>query len=138
VKSVVVDTNVVLSFVTDRDLRQQRAAARLFEHAATGEHRIVLPQVVLIEIIYVLQNLYRTPPAQIAGLLEDLLAMPRLEADNEVAWHAVLEIWPGRVRDFADAVLMNVARTGDHAVATFDRKLGRALRRIGVASHPLR
>jgi len=64
--------------------------------------------------------------------------MPQVEADNEVAWHAVLEIWPGRVRDFADAVLMTVARTGDHKVASFDRKLTRALRRLGVASYPLR
>ncbi len=137
-KSVVVDTNVVLSFVTDRDPRQQRAAARLFEQAASGERRIVLPQVVLIEIVYVLQNLYRTRAAETAGLLDDLLAMPHVKAENEVAWHAVLEIWPGRVRDFADAVLMTVARAGEHAVASFDRKLTRALRSLGIASHPLR
>lgn len=137
-KSVVVDTNVVLSFVTDRDPHQQRAAAWLFEHAASGEHRIVLPQVVLIEIVYVLQNLYRTPVAEIAGLLDDLLGMPHVVADNEVPWHAVLEIWPSRIRDFADAVLMTVARTGDHKVASFDRKLSRALRRLGVTPHSLR
>ncbi len=137
-KSVVVDTNVVLSFVTDRDPRQQRAAARLFEHAVSGERRIVLPQVVLIEIVYVLQNLYGTPVAEIADLLDDLLAMPHVTAENEVPWHAVLEIWPDRVRDFADAVLMTVARAGDHKVASFDRKLTRALRRVGVAFYPLR
>jgi predicted nucleic acid-binding protein len=138
VKSVVVDTNVVLSFVTDRDPRQQRAAARLFERAASRERRVILPQVVLIEIVYVLQNLYRMPAPETAGLLDDLLAMPSVEVDNEVAWHTVLGIWPGRVRDFADAVLVTVARAGDHAVASFDRKLTRALRSLGVASHPLR
>ena len=92
----------------------------------------------LVEIVYVLQNLYRTPVAEIAGLLNDLLAMPHVAADNEVQWHKVLEVWPARVRDFADAVLMTVARTGDHTVASFDRKLTPALRRLGVASHPLR
>lgn len=137
-KSAVVDTNVVLSFVTDRDPAQQQAAARLFEQAASGELRVVLPQVVLIEIVYVLQNLYRTPAPETASLLDDLLAMPHVEADNEVAWHAVLEIWPSRVGDFADAVLVTVARTGDRAVASFDRKLKRALRSAGVKSLPLR
>ena len=137
-KSVAVDTNVVLSFVTDRDPRQQRAAARLFEDAASGERRIVLLQVVLVEIFCVLQNLYRTPVGEIAVLLDDLLAMPHVIADNEVSWHAVLEIWPGRIRDFADAVLIAVARSGDHEVASFDRKLTRALRRLGAVPYPLR
>ena len=137
-KSAVVDTNVVLSFVTDRNPLQQRAAARLFDQAASGERRIVLPQVVLVEIVYVLQNLYQTPATETADLLDDLLAMPRVEVDNEVAWHAVLEIWPSRLRGLADAVLVTVAKAGDHAVASFDRKLKRALRSVGVASLPLR
>ena len=85
-----------------------------------------------------LQNLYRTPVAEISGLLDDLLAMPHVAADNEVRWRAALEIWPSRVRDFADAVLITVAKAGGHAVASFDRKLTRALRHLAVASHPLR
>ena len=137
-KSVVVDTNVVLSFVTDRNPGQQRSAARLFEQAASAGIRIVLPQAVLVEIVYVLQNLYRTPAARVAALLGDLLAMPRVVAHDDVPWHRVLEIWPSRVRDFADAVLVTVARAGDHSVASFDRKLKRALRGLAVASHPLR
>ena len=132
-KSVVVDTNVVLSFVTDRDPHQQRAGARLFEHAASGEHRIILPQVVLIEIVYVFQNLYRTPAAKIAGLLDDLLGMPHVVVENEVPWHAVLEIWPKRLRDFADAVLMTVARTGGHKVASIGVAVRRWVTWHGVA-----
>ena len=137
-KSVVVDTNVVLSFVTDRDPRQQRAAARLFEDAAKGTLALVLPQVVLVEIVYVLENLYRAPPEQVAGVIEDLLAMPRLAAENEVSWTAVLALWPERVRDFADAVLVAVAKAGGQALASFDRRLTRGLRRFGISSHPLR
>jgi len=33
VKRIVIDTNVVVSFLTDRDLRQQELAARLFQDA---------------------------------------------------------------------------------------------------------
>ena len=137
-KSVVVDTNVVLSFVTDRDPRQQRAAARLFESAASGELRLVLPQVVLVEIVYVLENLYGRPAAEAAGVIRDLLSMPHVAAENEVAWRTVLALWPRRVKDFADGVLVAVAKAGGHALASFDRRLTGSLRRLAVTPHPLR
>ncbi len=137
-KSVVVDTNVVLSFVTDRDPRQQRRAARLFESAASRELLIVLPQAVLIEIVYVLRNVYRVPDAEIAGLLGDLLEMPNVEVVDEVPWRSVLELWPRTIAELADAMLVTVSKAGGHALASFDRRLTRGLRRFGVASRPLR
>ena len=136
-KSVVLDTNVVLSFITDRDPGQQRAAARLFDAAAGGDLRLVLPQVVLIEIVYVLENLYRMPSAEVAAILDDLLAMPRVVPENEVAWRVVLKLWPSRVRGFADAVLVAVARAGGHALASFDRRLVRRVGRLGTEPYPL-
>lgn len=41
-KRIVVDTNVLVSFLTDRDAEQQEMAAALFEAAAHGEVQIVL------------------------------------------------------------------------------------------------
>lgn len=137
-RSIVVDTNVVLSFVTDRNATQQRAAERLFERAASGAVRTILLQAVLIEIVYVLQNLYKVSPAEIAGLVDDLLAMPNVGVENELPWQEVLDVWPGPIRDLADAVLVTVARLGGHELASFDRKLARALRRHGVSAYPLR
>lgn len=136
-KGVVVDTNVVLSLITDRDLRQQSAASRFFGKAAAGELQIVLPQVVLVEIVYVLANLYRRPGPEIAALLGDLLAMPHLAVEDRVPWDSALRIWPQRVRDFADGVLVAVAKAGNHAFASFDRKLTRRVRRLAVESYPL-
>ena len=137
-KSVVIDTNIVLSFVTDRDERQQQAALRLFEGAAAGTLRLVVPQVVLVEIVYVLENLYRHPASEVAGVIRDLLSMPHVAVENEVPWRAVRALWPRRVRDFAGGVLVAVAKAGGHLVASFDRRLNGSLRRLAVTAHRLR
>ena len=44
VKRVVLDTNVLVSFLTDRDAEQQEQAAALFETAAQGEAELILHQ----------------------------------------------------------------------------------------------
>ena len=43
-KRIVIDTNVVISFLTDRDLRQQQMAGKLFEDAASARLEVVLHQ----------------------------------------------------------------------------------------------
>lgn len=135
-KTVVVDTNVFLSFVTDRDQRQQAQAAGLFESAADGQVQLILPQIVLTEIVYVMANLYKRPDQDIAELLADLLTMPHLRVEDRVRWSLVLDLWPERIFGFADAVLAAVATAGRHdAVASFDRKFLRRLANLELAPY---
>ena len=65
-KRIVVDTNVLVSFLTDRDARQQARAARLFEAAAAGEVQLILHQLVATELIYVLRTVYAVDAALVA------------------------------------------------------------------------
>jgi hypothetical protein len=52
---------------------------------------------------------------------------------DEVSWPGVLELWPGAVADFGDAVLAAVARQQlPEAVATFDGTFSKRLRRLGL------
>lgn len=132
-RRVLIDTNVLVSFLTDRDAEQQERAARLLEDAATGRHALLLHQTVLAELVYVLRNLYSVADAEVAEILRDLLALPGVEPVDELSWHDVLERWPGTYPDFADACLASVARRhGISAVATFDRTFARRLSRDGL------
>jgi predicted nucleic-acid-binding protein len=131
---VVVDTNVLLSFLTDRDERQQGLAAELFESAARGEHMLILHQLVLTEMVYVLQNLYNVGSKSVAIILQDLLAMPGVQPIDEVDWNLFLELWPQRVSDFADAGLTAVLRSGGYdSLATFDLSFSKAARKQGLS-----
>jgi predicted nucleic acid-binding protein len=135
-RQVLVDTNVLLSFLTDRNLEQQERAAELFQKAGGGEHVLLVPQVALTEMVYVLLNLYRVSAADVAATLGDLLDMPGVLAVDEVSWPEVLDLWPATVADFGDAVLAAVARQqSPEAVATFDGPFTKRLRRLGLSPY---
>ncbi len=132
-KRIVVDTNVLVSFLTDRDAEQQDKADGLFRAAASGEHELHLPQVALIDMVYVLRNLYDQTAPEIAASLRDLLALPGVFPVDELSWAKVLGLWPGEIGSLTDAALVTIAKVGQYdAVATFDRPLGKLLRRQGV------
>ncbi|HEX7181659.1 MAG TPA: PIN domain-containing protein [Thermoanaerobaculia bacterium] len=132
-KKILVDTNVLLSFLTDRSAEQQEQATALFQQAAAGEHILVVHQMGLVEMVHVLLNFYRVNPEETAGALGDLLAMPGLQVINEIAWPLVLELWPRQIPTFVDAAHAAVARHADcDAVATFDGNLSKRLKRQGL------
>ena len=135
-KRVGLDTNVVVSFVTDRNARQQVRAATLFRDATLGEHVLVLHQTVITESVYVLGTVYSTPPAVVTAVMRDLLSLPGVVTANDVDWPAVWGLWPRRMRDFADALLTGVARAGAFDVlATFDAAFARRARRQGITPY---
>jgi predicted nucleic acid-binding protein len=136
-KRIVIDTNVVISFLTDRDPRQQEIAARLFEDTAAAMHEIVLHQTVVTELVYVLQNLYNYDPALVADMIRDLMDMPGVIVVDEMPWTRLFDIWPGRINTYADAALAAVARSGGYEyVATFDRGFRKQLKKLGLAPYP--
>ncbi len=133
---VIVDTNVLVSFLTDRDEAQQAQAATLFEATARGEVELIVHQMVISEMVYVLGNLYHVAAAEIARMIGDLLSAPGVTSVDGVLWARVLELWPARFADFADATLATATLEGNYdAVATFDRRFIRQLEREGQASY---
>ena len=132
-KQILIDTNVVISFLTDRDPRQQETAARLFEDTAAAKHELILHQVVITEVIYVLQNLYKLTAAAVAATVRDLMDMPGIVIVDEMPWGRVFEIWPREISTYADATLAAVALSGSYdCVATFDRGFRNRLKRLGI------
>lgn len=133
--SVVVDTNVIASFLTDRSPTQQACAAALFEAAQARRLEIVLPQIVVAELVYVLQNLYKVSREETAATVGDLLALPGLRTVDSLPWPRVFELWPGVLPDFADAALAATCEDAHcDSVATFDVAFRRRLAHIGLVS----
>ena len=136
-RRIVLDTNVLISFLTDRNAEQQAQATELFEAAAEGETELILHQMVISEMVYVLGNLYQVEVAEIAGMIDDLLCSPGVRPVDEVVWSRILELWPDTFKDFADAVLAAVTlEERFDVVATFDQAFARQLRRAGLKSWP--
>lgn len=133
---VVLDTNVLVSFLTDRDIPQQAQAAGLLTRAAAGEIQVILHQTVAMELAYVLRNLYSMSSEKVAPLLRDLLALPGVAVADRLPWSIVLGMWPSKVPDLADGILAAVASVlRCDAIATFDRAFRRRLAKLGVKSN---
>ena len=132
----VIDTNALISFVTDRNLEQQRNIAPLFESAAQMKAVIFCHQHVLTEFIYVLDRIYQVPKEEIARMIKDLIEMPGIEVIQEMDFNTILSWWPDPIPDFGDALIAATGKARSRAmVVTFDRKFATKLKALGINMH---
>ncbi len=135
-KRVAIDTNVLISLVTDRNREQQEQAARLFDAALHSQLTIICHQHVITEFVYVLNKVYNQEPRAINAMLRDLMATPGVEVAHELDHQRLLDIWPASCDEYGDAVLLAYCKgRRDVALATFDRKLLGHARALGVKVH---
>lgn len=133
-RHVVVDANVFVSYLTGRHKKQYAASSVLLQEAEAGNLVAVLPQFVVFEVTYVLQNLYNVSGGRLASTVSALVSFPGVEIVDDCPWKRVLEIWPHFIPGLADAAILAVANRYD-AVATFDRKLANKLESFGLAAY---
>lgn len=132
-KRVIIDTNLLISFVTDRNKEQQEQAAHIFDAARHSRLSILCHQNVLTEFVYVLHRIYKVEQSAISTMIDDLLATPGIEAVNDLDYQKLLDIWPARCLDYGDAVLLAYCKTKkDVSLATFDQKLLKTSQAIGI------
>jgi len=94
VKRYIIDTNALISYVTDRNPEQQRKVAGIFQEAAKLRGVILCPQNVLTEFIFVLDRVYDVPKKEIQTMARDFLALPGVEMVHEIDFAAVFNFWP--------------------------------------------
>ena len=109
-KALVIDTNALISFVTDRNLTQQKKIAAVLDDAAQLKVTILCPQNVLTEFVYVLEKIYKQPKFQIRSMIADFIALPGVQIINTVDFEALLKFWPDKFADFGDAIVAVVCK----------------------------
>jgi predicted nucleic-acid-binding protein len=116
-----VDTNVIVRLATRDDDRQVAAAEAYIARGAW------VSQVVLVEVAWVLDSVYGFERTQIAAALDVLLGQESLTVeDSDVAAAAVELYRAGAGSDFADCLILEVARGAGHLpLGTFDRRLAK-------------
>jgi predicted nucleic-acid-binding protein len=114
-----VDTNVLVRLAT-RDDARQTAAAEAFVAAGAW-----VPQLVLVEAMWVLASVYDLGPKKIATAVEMFLEHRDLTIQDADAVAAALDHFRRRpALGFSDCLILKVARKAGHLpLGTFDRRL---------------
>lgn len=134
-KKYLLDTNALISFVTDRNPSQQAIVAPLFASASRMKCTLICHQFVLTEFVFVMTRVYGVPPEKVNAMVRDLIVMPGIELYQETDFKTLLSIWPASIKDFGDAVIATTAKAvKGSTVVTFDEKFKSALKKLGIDS----
>ncbi len=120
------DTNVLVRIITNDDRAQAARAATFLR----DQERVFIPKTVLLELEWVLRSAYRIEPSAVVSALHDIMSVSNVEIEDEAVVTQAIE-WYEKRMDFADA--LHVASAGrERKFATFDNRLRRKVRRLGV------
>ena len=137
-KKSIIDTNALISFVTDRNPAQQRKIANVLEGAARLNWIVLCPQNVVTEFVYVLDKVYGIAKKDINAMVTDFIAMPGVEITHEIDMAALLSLWPEEIVDYGDAIIVVVAKdTAGSELVTFDRGLRAVCKKMKIRTLPL-
>ncbi len=118
-----VDTNVLIRLLVD-DPREAEEVA-VARKAVQGAERVLIPDVVLVETIWVLKGKkYGFKKQQILECFAQLLENERYAWSNWDEVSQALGIYLSYDVDFADCLILVKAERADALLLTFDRDLG--------------
>lgn len=120
------DTNVIVRYLAQDDVRQSAAATRLIEGSLTAESRGFVSIVALAEVVWVMSSNYKVNRAAVADIVEGLLTARQLMLEHaEVVWRALGTFRDSRA-NFSDALIVELGRdAGCSTTVTFDRRASR-------------
>jgi predicted nucleic-acid-binding protein len=116
-----VDTNVLVRLIARDDLKQVAAAEKFISKGAWVSH------LVLAETLWVLESVYERTPAQLATVVEMLLAHQEIVLQEPETVSFALELFRERPRiGFSDCLILEIARKAGHVpLGTFDRRFSK-------------
>jgi predicted nucleic acid-binding protein len=118
----VLDTNVLVRHLT-ADPPEQAARASAF---LAGAEELILTDIVVAELVYALETVYRVERGRVAELARAVIAFPSVVVLDEVLLLRALELYERERLDFVTAYLAATAeRSGVGTVASFYRSLER-------------
>ena len=118
----ILDTNVLVRHLT-ADPPDQAAGATAF---IAGAEELVLTDIVIAELVYALETVYRVERARVAELLRAVIAFPAIVVLDEALLLRALELYEREKLDFVTSYLAAGAeQSGVGVVASFYHSLER-------------
>jgi len=117
------DTNVLVRFLVQDELRQFDRARRLIQREAERGEPILISLLVLLETEWVLRSRYTLTKDEIAKAFSGLLDAFELQFEDEASVEQALHLWHDSNAEFADCLMGAHHRSlGCLATASFDAR----------------
>jgi len=122
-KPIILDTNIIIRFVTSDDKEKQEKAEALFEQIEKREITAFIPDVIFAEIVFVLvsKKLYKLPKKTIQAILTPIINLPYIKFNRKKSIKRALELFVKYDLDFEDALITAYAEKGKNEIFSFDR-----------------
>jgi predicted nucleic-acid-binding protein len=122
-KRAVIDTNLLVRYLTEDDPAKANDVKRLLLKAEQGEITLLIPPVVFAELVWVLQTFYKLDRSEIVPLLNAILHTHGVEVSDKAVVSDAIAIYGHEAIDFIDAWIVAFAEAAEvRAIYTFDRR----------------
>jgi predicted nucleic acid-binding protein len=119
--TLLLDTNVIIRFLTGDHPTHSPRSRNLFARAAAGEVTLVLTDLALAESAWVLQSFYQLDRAAIAAALKGVIESTGVKVQNNTILVNALRNFAQTGVNFVDAYHAALAEAESIAIASFDR-----------------
>ncbi len=122
-KKVVIDTNLLVRYLTGNDPQKGRAVDNLLNKAIRGKLKILIPSIVVAELVWVLESFYEMKSQEIAELVESIVNTPGVEVTDKGIIVSALRLYRNNNIDLIDAWITEFAKERDiKTIYTFDKR----------------
>ena len=130
---LLLDTNVIVRFLTGDHPAHSPRSRNLFARAAAGDVTLVVTDLALAETAWVLQSFYSLDRNAITAALKDLIDSAGIEVENKATLLSALRNFAQTDVNFVDAYHAAVAAGESIAIASFDRDFDQfaGVKRVG-------
>lgn len=122
-KTVFVDTNIFIRYLTNDDPVKADRVDRLLDKAAKGKVSLLTAEIVLAEVIWVLESFYGLKNTSIAPMIKAILVTPGLKVINSSLVEQGLDYYLLHNIDFIDGYIAAVMeRNKINTIFSYDKK----------------
>jgi predicted nucleic-acid-binding protein len=117
------DTNVLVRFLVQDDVRQGALAKQLISTAVSDHRSLFIPITVLLELEWVLRSSFAYDKNQIIEVIANLLGATELQLESESSAEVGLELFRQNNADFADCIHIALVDAAGHSpLWSFDKR----------------
>lgn len=118
------DTNIILRFIVGDNEKQRIESRKIFQDAQKGKLKLLLKTVVVAEVCYVLESVYKQGREDISSKLETFVSQKWLKVEDR---KALIQMWKWYRQDmhFVDSYLLSSAKENKYKILTFDSGLNK-------------